>query len=83
MNTKLLLVAAVLAVVGITLLFLSQPKAVSPTTPGSGQIDESDYLDDAVADLNQLPEGQTANRSAGLDESDYLDDALADLGSLG
>jgi hypothetical protein len=93
MKTKTLVpvVVIILALLGIVYLLASPPRAVKPSEgPSEGQeqpaIDESDYLDDVVSDLEDLEETETleepTEQPVELDESDYLDDVLSDLDDL-
>jgi hypothetical protein len=81
-----LLAIAIAAIVVIALVFLmmpqGEPDAVSPSADNRSadrEIDENDYLDDVIEDLDGL-EGIEDEEEATLD--DYLDDVLEALDSL-
>lgn len=76
MKTILPIVVLVIIVVAIAYLLIT-PKAPTPELPP--EIDESDYLDDVLLDLEGL---EASEQVPTIDESDYLDDVLADLEEL-
>lgn len=96
METKkilpIVIVVVVLLVAFLLLAALQQPPKPSGdggiTPPGTEpEIDESDYLDDVMTDLEGLEDVEIETEPAGvgelgIDESDNLDDLISDLESL-